>query len=69
MKNLLLKGKAEYPKISFSDGRIDGTTTIHTNNISSYNSQTPDISYTDNWYKNETRHFVQKTFRAKFELK
>ena len=39
-----------------------GTTTIRTNDIS-YNSQKPDISYTDNWYKNETGHFVQKTIR------
>ena len=31
----------------------------------SYNSQKPDISYSDNWYKNETGHFVQKTFRTK----
>ena len=35
-----------------------GTTTIRTNDIP-YNSQKPDISYTDNWYKNETGHFVQ----------
>ena len=44
----------------------DGTTTIRTNDIS-YSSQKPDISYTDNWYKNETEtgHFVQKTFRTK----
>ena len=41
-----------------------GTATIRTNDIS-YNSQKPDISYTDNWYKNETGHFVQKTFRTK----
>ena len=41
-----------------------GTTTIRTNDIS-YNSQKPDISYADNWYKNETGHFVQKTFRTK----
>ena len=42
----------------------NGTTTIRTNDIS-YNSQKPDISFTDNWYKNETEHFVQKTFRTK----
>ena len=24
-----------------------------------------DISYTDNWYKNDTRHFVKKRFRTK----
>ena len=40
---------------------MNGTTTIRTNDIS-YNSQKPDISYTDNWYKNENGHFVQKTF-------
>ena len=44
--------------------KVAGTTTIRTNDIS-YNSQKPDISYTDNWHKNETGHFEQKTFRTK----
>ena len=39
-------------------------TTIRTSDIS-YNSQNPDISYTDIWYKKETGHFVKKTFRTK----
>ena len=54
------------PPVKRSNGSIIelGTATIRTNDIS-YNSQKPDISYTDNWYKNETGHFVQKTFRTK----
>ena len=38
-----------------------GTTTICTIDTS-YNSQKHDKSYTENWYKNETGHFVQNTF-------